>query len=93
MSGEQLSTENTIKTQEVGSDGKVIHSKTNGRVDINTLMNKAFVFSGSRSRALLAAALASACRPSRSWQRAMLQCTAARVESLSFAVAQRSAAA
>ncbi len=40
MSGEQLSTENTIKTQEVGSDGKVIHSKTNGRVDINTLMNK-----------------------------------------------------
>ena len=40
MSGEQLSTENTIKTQEVGSDGKVIHSKTSGRVDINTLMNK-----------------------------------------------------
>ena len=40
MSGEQLSTENTIKTQEVGSDGKVIHSKTNGRVDIKTLMNK-----------------------------------------------------
>ena len=40
MSGEQLSTENTIKTQEVGSDGKVIHKKTNGRVDINTLMTK-----------------------------------------------------
>ena len=40
MSGEQLSTENTIKTQEVGSDGKVIHSKISGRVDINTLMTK-----------------------------------------------------
>lgn len=40
MSGEQLSTENTIKTQEVGSDSKVIHSKISGRVDINTLMTK-----------------------------------------------------
>ena len=40
MSGEQLSTENTIKTQEVGSDGKVIHSKISGRVDIKTLMTK-----------------------------------------------------
>ena len=40
MSGEQLSTENTIKTQEAGSGEKVVHSKTNGRVDINTLMTK-----------------------------------------------------
>ncbi len=40
MSGEQLSTENTIKAQEVSLDEKVVHSKTHGRVDINTLMNK-----------------------------------------------------
>ena len=40
MSGEQLSTENTIKTQELGSDGKVTRSKFSGRVDINTLMTK-----------------------------------------------------
>ena len=40
MSGEQLSTGNTIKTHEAGSGEKVVHSKTHGRVDINTLMNK-----------------------------------------------------
>ena len=40
MSGEQLSTENIIKTQEAGSGEKVVHSKINGRVDINTLMTK-----------------------------------------------------
>ena len=40
MSGEQLTPENTIKTQSIGSDEKVVHSKIPGRVDINTLMTK-----------------------------------------------------
>tara|TARA_B100001996_G_scaffold117949_1_gene89273 strand:+ start:215 stop:433 length:219 start_codon:yes stop_codon:yes gene_type:complete len=40
MSGEQLTPENTVKTQEVGSGEKLGNSKSTGRVDINTLMNK-----------------------------------------------------
>jgi len=40
MSGEQLVTENSIKTQGITSDVNVVHSKRPNRVDINTLMTK-----------------------------------------------------